>query len=80
MCMLLAINTSGVELIPATIIGYRVAAGSHDIMKFWPLMVATTVVSTVVAVLACKALEKLPVFRVPPPKAGTAPGEEVPAS
>jgi len=68
MCMLLAINTSSVELIPATIIGYRVAAGSHDIMKFWPLMVGTTLVSTIVAVLACKLLEKLPMFRVPPPK------------
>jgi|GEM_PF-382954 len=76
MCMLLAINTSGVELIPATIIGYRVAAGSHDIMKFWPLMVATTTVSTIVAVLVCKVLEKLPAFRVPPPREEAAVAEE----
>jgi spore maturation protein A len=67
MCMLLSLNTSSVELIPATIIGYRVAAGSTNIMQFWPLMVATTFASTLVAVLVCKFCEKLPVFQVPPP-------------
>ncbi len=67
MCMLLAINTSSVELIPATVIGYRVAAGSGNIMEFWPLMVATTVISTTVAVLACKICEGLPWFRIPEP-------------
>jgi len=77
MCMLLAVNTSSVELIPAAIIGYRVAAGSNDIMLFWPLMVGTTVTSTIVAVLACKILEKLPVFKVPPPRMQAEPlGEE----
>jgi len=74
MCMLLAINTSSVELIPAAIIGYRAAAGSTDIMRFWPLMVLTTVTSTVVAVIVCKFCERLRVFKVPEPLSQTQPG------
>jgi len=65
MCMLLSLNTSSVTLIPPTIIGYRVAAGSEDIMIFWPLMIGTTVTSTIFAITACKILEKLPMFRIP---------------
>ena len=68
MCMLLAINTSGVELIPAAVIGYRAAAGSVNIMQFWPLMVAATTISTIVAVIVCKFCERLSVFRVPEPQ------------
>ncbi len=66
MCMLLSINTSGVTLIPATIIGFRVAQGSSD-MLFWPLMIISTTCSTIVAVTVCKILEKLPAFRIPEP-------------
>ncbi len=64
MCMLLSINTAGVQLIPATIIGFRAAAGSTD-MLFWPLMIVATTFSTAVAVIVCKLLEGLPAFRVP---------------
>jgi spore maturation protein A len=66
MCMLLSINTSSVQIIPATIIGFRVAAGSTDMM-FWPLMIIATCCSTIVAVIVCKCLENLPAFRVPQP-------------
>jgi spore maturation protein A len=64
MCMLLALNTSGVQIIPATIIGFRVAQGSTD-MLFWPLMIVATTISTIVAVVVCKLLQDLPAFRVP---------------
>ncbi len=65
MCMLLAMNTSSVTLIPATIIGYRAAAGSQNLMVFLPIMIGSTLVSTICAVIACKFLEKLPVFAIP---------------
>ncbi len=64
-CMLLAINTSSVTLISATIFSYRFAAGSKDIMKFWPVMIGATVIATIVAITVCKFLEKLPVFAIP---------------
>lgn len=65
MCMLLAINTSSVTLIPPTIIAVRAATGSTNLMAFWPLMIGTTIFSTIMAVLACKLLEKLPMYRIP---------------
>ncbi len=64
-CMLLSINTSSVTLIPATVIGYRAASGSTNLMAFWPVMLGSTVCATLCAVIACKVLEKLPVFAIP---------------
>jgi spore maturation protein A len=64
-CMLLAVNTSSVIILPAGIIAYRAAQGSVELMKFWPVMLATTAISTTVAVVVCKLLEKLPIFAVP---------------
>jgi spore maturation protein A len=66
-CMLLAINTSSVTIITPTIIGYRAATGSVELMKFWPVMIGATLCSTFFAVLACKILERLPMFRIPLP-------------
>ncbi|MBI1289974.1 hypothetical protein GC173_01850 [bacterium] len=66
-CMLLAINTSSVTIITPSIIGYRAAAGSVELMKFWPIMLAATLCSTFFAVLACKILERLPIFKIPLP-------------
>lgn len=66
MCMLLAMNTSSVTLITPTIIAYRVSTGSTEIMKFWPVMIGATLISTTVAITVCKILEKLPMFAVPP--------------
>ncbi len=65
MCMLLALNTSSVTLITATVIGLRYAAGSTDLMLFWPVMILTTMTSTIVGVLTCKILERLPIFQIP---------------
>jgi spore maturation protein A len=63
MCTFLVINTSSVQLIPATVIAIRAATGSvnpTDILG--PVIVATTV-NTVVGVITVKLLAKLPVFR-----------------
>jgi spore maturation protein A len=64
-CMLLAINTSSITIIAPTIIAYRAGAGSMDVMKFWPVMIAATCMSTLVAVIGCKILERLPMYRIP---------------
>ena len=59
MLMLMILNTSSLELLPTTVIGLRVAAGSvapNNIIS--PTLIATTV-STVSGVLMCKFCEKL---------------------
>ncbi len=64
MAMFLAINTSSITLIPFTIIGYRVAAGSRDpAAPIFAMLLATTC-STAVAILAARALQRF----YPPPK------------
>lgn len=63
MVTFLAINTSSITLISSSIIAYRSAAGAAnpaDVIA--PTIIATTV-STVVAVVACKVLEKLPMYK-----------------
>lgn len=65
-CMLLAINTSSVTVIPVTVIAFRAATGSTDLMAFWAPMIGATLFSTFCAVLTCKMLEKMPAFRIPP--------------
>ncbi len=62
MAMFLAINTSSVTLIPFTIIGYRVAAGSVDPTRPLFGMVLATVVSTTVAILSVRWLSRWPMF------------------
>ncbi len=59
MLMLMILNTSSLEILPTTVIGLRVAAGSsnpNDII--FPTLIATTV-STVSGVVMCKLCEKL---------------------
>ena len=63
MCTFLAINTSSVTLIPATVIAIRAAAGSANPAEVIGVIILTTSVSTIVAIAAVKILEKLPVFR-----------------
>lgn len=64
MCTFLAINTSSVQLIPATAIAYLSANGSlHPSNVIVSSMVASCV-STVVAIIAVKQLAKLPIYRI----------------
>lgn len=64
MCTFLAINTSSVQIIPATAIAYLAANGSlHPSSVIFSALVATSI-STVVAIIAVKQLAKLPVYRM----------------
>ena len=64
MVTFLAINTSSVTLIPASVIAIRAAAGSANATEIiGPTIVATTA-STVAALIAVKLLQKLPVFQM----------------
>jgi spore maturation protein A len=68
MCTFLAINTSSVTLVPATVIAIRASAGSANPAEVIGVIILATSISTIVAVAAVKILEKLPVFRVTPPE------------
>ncbi len=64
MCTFLAINTSSVQLIPATAIAYLAANGSlHPSSVIVSSLLASSV-STIVAIIAVKQLAKLPMFRI----------------
>lgn len=63
MCTFLVINTSNVQLIPATVIAIRAAAGSANPTEILgPAIVATTI-STVVGVIAVKLLARLRFYK-----------------
>ncbi len=63
MCTFLVINTSNVQLIPATVIAIRAAAGSANPTEILgPAIVATTI-STVVGIAVVKALAKVKFYR-----------------
>ncbi|KTC82513.1 nucleoside recognition domain-containing protein [Legionella cherrii] len=64
MCTFLAINTSSVQLIPATAIAYLAANGSTNPSSVIVSSLIATIVSTLVAIIAVKQLAKLPMFRV----------------
>ncbi len=64
MVTFLAINTSSVTLIPASVIAVRAAAGSLNAAEIiGPTIVATTA-STIAAVIAAKLLQRLPAFQI----------------
>lgn len=63
MCTFLVINTSNVQLIPATVIAIRAASGSANPAEILgPAIVATTC-STVVGVIVVRLLARLKVYR-----------------
>lgn len=64
MCTFLAINTSSVQLIPATAIAYLAANGSTNPSSVIVSSLIATIISTVVAIISVKQLAKLPLFRI----------------
>jgi len=63
MCTFLAINTAGVQLVPATIIGVLLGAGAKNpTVIIGPTMLATGM-ALITAIIVVKLLEKLPVFK-----------------
>ena len=63
MVTFLAINTSSVTLISSSIIAYRSAAGAANPADVIGPTIIATAVSTTVAIVACKLLEKLPKYK-----------------
>lgn len=64
MCTFLAINTSSVQLIPATAIAFLAANGSlHPGSVIFSSLIASSC-STIVAIIAVKQLARLPTYRI----------------
>src|SRR6185436_3923388 len=66
MCTFLAINTSSIQLIPATAVGVLAVAGSKNPSAIIGTAIMATICSTVAGITAVKLLEKLPGYRLPP--------------
>ena len=66
MCTFLAINTSSVQLIPATAIAFLAANGNLQPSNIIISSLLATMASTVVGIVAVKQLAKLPRFKLPP--------------
>lgn len=65
MVMFLAINTSSVTLIPATVIAIRASAGSLNPTEIIGPTIIVTTASTIAAIAAVKILERLPKYAIP---------------
>ncbi len=66
MCTFLAINTSSIQLIPATAVAILSANGSKNPSSIIGTSFMATVVAAISAIIAVKALAWLPMFRLPP--------------
>jgi len=64
MCMFLTINTAGLQLVPATVIGVLASAGSKDPTVIIGTTIAATFTALIAGIATVKLLEKLPVFSV----------------
>ena len=62
MVLFLAINTSGLALLPTGIIGIRALKGSADAAAIFPTTLIATGCSTVVGIMAAVGLSRLPIF------------------
>lgn len=58
MCMFLAINCSAVQLIPASVISLRAAEGSADPYCIVLPTLLASIVSTIVAIIACRLMAR----------------------
>ncbi|UCF69158.1 MAG: spore maturation protein [Acidobacteriota bacterium] len=68
MCLFLAINTSGVALLPSGVIGIRASLESADPAAIIVTSLMATSFSTVVAIFAALVLARLPIFRAMRPE------------
>ena len=66
MCMLLAINTSSVQLIPVTAIAILAANHSSNPTAIVGTSLMATICAATAAVLSAKLLSRLPIYRLPP--------------
>ncbi|MDM7994102.1 MAG: nucleoside recognition domain-containing protein [Acidobacteriota bacterium] len=62
MCTFLTINTAGLQLIPATMIGVLASAGSNEPTAVIGTTIAASCTALIAGISAVKILEKLPLF------------------
>jgi spore maturation protein A len=62
MCTFLTINTAGLQLVPATMIGVMASAGSKDPTAIIGATIAATCIALIAGITTVKLLEKLPIF------------------
>lgn len=67
MVTFLALNTSSITLVPATIIAVRVTLGSSNPTEIVAPTILASTCATVVAVAAARVLQRMPIFRMQPP-------------
>ncbi len=70
MCTFLAINTSSIQLVPATAVAILAAAGAANPTAIIGPAFVATLCSTAAGIAAVKFLEKLPGYRLPPLEPG----------
>jgi spore maturation protein A len=64
MCTFLTINTSGLQLVPATMISIMASAGSKEPTAVIGTTIAATLAALIVGITTVKILEKLPIFSI----------------
>jgi spore maturation protein A len=64
MCTFLTINTAGLQLVPATVIGVLASAGSREPTVIIGTTIAATFTALIAGITTVKLLEKLPIFAV----------------
>jgi spore maturation protein A len=64
MCTFLTINTAGLQIVPATMIGVMASAGSKDPTAIIGTTIAAACIALIAGIAAVKILEKLPIFSV----------------
>jgi spore maturation protein SpmA len=77
MCTYLAINTSSIQLIPATAIAVLAANKSTNPTAIVGTSIMATTCAAIAAVTAAKLLQRLPIYRLPPVPAPSAATEIV---
>jgi spore maturation protein A len=63
MCTFLIINTGNLQLVPATVIAIRAAAGSSNPTDILGPVIVATFITLVIGVTTAKILAKIPVFK-----------------
>lgn len=67
MVTFLAVETSSITILPATVLALRASAGSADPAEIIGPTIIVSLVGTIAGVLAAKILERLPAYRIDPP-------------
>lgn len=63
MVLFLAINTSSVTLVSSSVLAYRAAVNSANVSEIIAPTIVATLISTTVAIISCKMLQKLKKFK-----------------